>query len=50
MGLQIMRLFRELVQGSGVTIVMRTHDTGMMDLADAVFAGGREDRAWLTCR
>ncbi len=38
MGLQVMRLFRELVQASGITIVMTTHDTGMMDLADAVFA------------
>lgn len=38
MGLQIMRLFRELVQNAGVTIVMTTHDTGMMDLADTVFS------------
>ena len=38
MGLQIMRLFRELVQEAGVTIVMTTHDSGMMDLADAVFS------------
>ena len=38
MGLQIMRLFRGLVQNAGVTIVMTTHDTGMMDLADTVFS------------
>jgi putative ABC transport system ATP-binding protein len=38
MGLQIVKLFRDLIQGAGITIVMTTHDPGMMDLADAVFA------------
>jgi putative ABC transport system ATP-binding protein len=38
MGLQIVKLFREIIRDAGVTIVMTTHDTGMMDLADAVFA------------
>jgi putative ABC transport system ATP-binding protein len=37
MGLQVMRLFRELVQAAGITVVMSTHDPGMMDLADTVF-------------
>jgi putative ABC transport system ATP-binding protein len=37
MGLQVMRLFRGLVESTGVTIVMTTHDPGMMELADAVF-------------
>jgi putative ABC transport system ATP-binding protein len=38
MGLQIVKLFRNLIQGAGITVVMTTHDPGMMDLADAVFA------------
>ena len=37
MGLQIMKLFRELVETAGLTILMTTHDPGMMDLADRVF-------------
>ena len=47
MGLQIVRLFRALIQSDGVTIVMTTHDTGMMELADVVFAleDGRIARA-----
>lgn len=35
-GLAVMRLFRELVR-SGLTIVMTTHDTSMMELADIVY-------------
>ena len=37
MGLQIMKLFRDLVEAHGLTILMTTHDPGMMDLADRVF-------------
>jgi len=37
MGLQIMKLFRDLVETHGLTILMTTHDPGMMDLADRVF-------------
>ncbi len=36
-GLAVMRLFRELVHDSGLTIVMTTHDTSMMELADIVY-------------
>lgn len=38
MGLQVMRVFRDLVSRSGMTIVMTTHDPGMMELADYVIA------------
>jgi putative ABC transport system ATP-binding protein len=37
MGLQVVRLFRDLVEDAGITVVMTTHDPGMMDLADRVF-------------
>jgi putative ABC transport system ATP-binding protein len=37
LGLAVMKLFRELLDQSGITIVMTTHDPGMMDLADRVF-------------
>ncbi len=38
MGLQVMKLFRELVRCEGITIVMTTHDPNMMELADHVYA------------
>jgi putative ABC transport system ATP-binding protein len=38
MGLQVMKLFRELVRNEGVTIVMTTHDPNMMELADHVYS------------
>lgn len=38
MGLQVMKLFRELVQKEGITIVMSTHDPNMMELADHVYS------------
>lgn len=38
MGLQVMRVFRDLVQDSGMTIVLTTHDPGIMELADYVIA------------
>jgi len=37
MGLQIMRVFRELVEKEGITMVMTTHDPNMIDLADHVY-------------
>jgi putative ABC transport system ATP-binding protein len=37
MGLQVMRVFRDLVTDSGMTIVMTTHDPGIMELVDYVF-------------
>ncbi len=33
----VMKLFRELVRQNDLTIVMTTHDTAMMDLADIVY-------------
>jgi putative ABC transport system ATP-binding protein len=38
MGLQVMKLFRELVKKEGITIVMSTHDPNMMELADHVYS------------
>lgn len=38
MGLQVMRLLRELVENEGVTVVMTTHDPNMMELADHVYS------------
>lgn len=38
MGLQVMRVFRDLVNRSGMTIVLTTHDPGIMELADYVIA------------
>jgi putative ABC transport system ATP-binding protein len=34
--IQIMKLFRDLVQNEGITIVMTTHDPNMMELGDYV--------------
>lgn len=36
-GLQIMKIFKNLVETEGVTIVMTTHDTGLMDIADCIY-------------
>ncbi len=36
-GLAVVKLFRDLVERSGVTIVMTTHDPNMVELADRVF-------------
>ena len=33
----VMKIFRELVQKEGVTIVMTTHDMGLMEASDAIF-------------
>jgi putative ABC transport system ATP-binding protein len=38
MGLQVMKLFRQLVKKEGITIVMTTHDPNMMELADHVYS------------
>ena len=35
-GLQVVKIFKELTAREGVTIVMTTHDTGLMDVGDAV--------------
>ena len=35
-GLQVVKIFKELAAKEGVTIVMTTHDTGLMEIGDAV--------------
>jgi putative ABC transport system ATP-binding protein len=35
--LNVMKIFRELVEKENVTIVMTTHDMGLMDASDAIF-------------
>ncbi len=37
LGLQVMKLFQDLVKKEGVTIVMTTHDPNMMELVDRVY-------------
>lgn len=36
-GLQVVRIFKELCANEGITIVMTTHDTGLMDIGDRVY-------------
>lgn len=36
-GLAVMRLFKELIEKEGITIVMTTHDTNLMELGDVVY-------------
>lgn len=36
-GLQVVKIFKELCATEGVTIVMTTHDTGLMEIGDVVF-------------
>ncbi|MFB9327730.1 ABC transporter ATP-binding protein [Paenibacillus aurantiacus] len=38
MGLQVMRVFRDLVNQAGMTIILTTHDPGIMELVDHVIA------------
>ena len=42
-GLTVVKIFQELTKQEGVTIVMTTHDVGLMELADRVYEleGGR---------
>ena len=35
-GLQVVKIFKDLCEMEGVTIVMTTHDTGLMEVGDAV--------------
>jgi putative ABC transport system ATP-binding protein len=37
MGLQVIKVFKSLVQEEGLTIVMTTHDPSMIDIADCVY-------------
>lgn len=36
-GLTIVRLFKELIENMGLTVVMTTHDTGLMEMADVLY-------------
>ena len=36
-GLQVIKIFKDLIEEEGVTIVMTTHDTGLMELGDKVY-------------
>ena len=36
-GLTVVKIFKELTNQEGVTIVMTTHDTGLMELGDKVY-------------
>ena len=36
-GLQVMMIFKELISKEGVTIVMTTHDMGLLDIADCIY-------------
>ena len=38
MGLQVVGLFRSLVEREGLTVIMTTHDPNMIELADLVFS------------
>ncbi len=37
MGLQVVKVFRDLVAKEKLTVVMTTHDPNMMELADHVY-------------
>lgn len=39
-GLTVMRLFRELIDKEGITIVMTTHDPNLMEMGDVVYEIG----------
>ncbi len=36
-GLQVVKIFKELTEKEGVTVVMTTHDTGLMEIGDMVY-------------
>ena len=36
-GLQVVKIFKELCEREGVTIVLTTHDTGLMEIGDRVY-------------
>lgn len=37
-GLQVIKLFKDLISNEGVSIIMTSHNPGIIDLGDAVFA------------
>lgn len=36
-GLQVVKIFKDLCEKEGITIIMTTHDTGLMDIGDQVY-------------
>ena len=36
-GLQVVKIFKELCEKEGITVIMTTHDTGLMDIGDQVY-------------
>jgi len=36
-GLQVVKIFKDLIVNEGTTVVMSTHDPGLMDVADKVY-------------
>ncbi len=49
MGLQVVKLFKTLIEKEGITIVMTTHDPSMMEVADCVYTledGEVVDEQW----
>ncbi len=36
-GLRVVKIFKDLIEKEGVTIVMTTHDTGLMEIGDRVY-------------
>ncbi len=36
-GLQVMKIFKDLCRDEGVTVIMTTHDTGLMEIGDQVY-------------
>lgn len=36
-GLKVVKIFKDLIEKEGVTIVMTTHDTGLMEIGDKVY-------------
>ena len=36
-GLQVVKIFKDLIENEGATVVMTTHDYGLMDIADKVY-------------
>jgi len=36
-GLQVVKIFKDLIENEGATIVMTTHDPGLMEVADKVY-------------
>ena len=36
-GLQVMKIFKELTRSEGITIVMTTHDPGLMEIGDRIY-------------